>query len=106
MAFRKEFVDALTLLAVAFDRVVEQGYERPILVGGGAVEFYTGGAVVSGDFDVVTDAQVVFEAALVDLGFRREDRPGHLLRGLYHPTLDVGVECVSGPLFGGAGDMT
>jgi hypothetical protein len=104
MVFRKEFVDALALLAVAFDRVVEQGDERPVLVGGGAVEFYTGGAVMSGDLDVVTDAQPVFEAALIDLGFRREDRPGHLLRGLYHPKLDIGVEVVSGSLFGGAGD--
>jgi len=80
MDFRKEFVDALTLLAAAFGRVVEQGYERPLLVGGGAVQFYTGGAVVSGDLDVVTDAQQVFEEVLVDLGFRREDRPGR--RGL------------------------
>src|SRR5882724_9171336 len=100
MSFRKEFVDALTLLAAAFDRVVEQGYERPVLVGGGAVEFYTGGAVVSGDFDVVTDAQTVFEAALVELGFKREDRRGRLLRGLYHPMLDIGIEVVSGSLFG------
>jgi len=57
MAFRKAFVDALNLLAVAFDRVVEEGYERPVLVGGGAVEFYTSGAIVSGDFDVVTGAE-------------------------------------------------
>lgn len=106
MAFRKEFVDALTLLAAAFDRVVEQGHERPVLVGGGAVEFYTGGAVLSGDLDVVTDAQQVFEAALVDLGFRREDRPNHLLRGLYHPKLGIDVEVVSGLLFDGAGDKT
>jgi hypothetical protein len=106
MAFRKEFVDALTLLAVAFDRVVEQGHERPVLVGGGAVEFYTGGAVMSGDLDVVTDAQLVFENALVDLGFKREDRPSRLLRGLYHATLGIDIEVVSGLLFDGASDKT
>jgi hypothetical protein len=74
------------------------------LVGGGAVEFYTGGAVVSGDFDVVTDAQQIFEAALVDLGFRREDRPSHPLRGLYHPTIGIDVEVVGGLLFDGPSD--
>ena len=36
---------------------MQAGYPRPILVGGAAVEFYTGGAVVSGDFDIVTPAE-------------------------------------------------
>jgi hypothetical protein len=44
------------------------------------------------------------EAALVARGFQREDRPGHLMRGLYHPTLDLGVEFVSGRLFDGNAD--
>ncbi len=57
MVYRREFVEALVLLADAFERVVASGHARPVLVGGAAVEFYTGGAVVSGDFDVVPDAQ-------------------------------------------------
>jgi hypothetical protein len=36
--FRKEFIQALELLARAFERVVQAGYPRPILVGGAAVE--------------------------------------------------------------------
>jgi hypothetical protein len=54
--YRPEIVEALNLLAAAFNDVVAAGYARPVLVGGAAVEFYTGGAVVSGDFDVVTAA--------------------------------------------------
>ncbi len=42
----------------------------------------------------------------MDVGFRKEDRPGHLLRGLYHPTLRIGVEIVSGSLFDGRTDRT
>jgi hypothetical protein len=103
--FRPEFVEALTLLARACDDVVAGGYPRPVLVGGAAVEFHTGSAVTSGDFDFVTQAQAAFEEALVRYGFRREDRPGHLLRGLYHPDLGLGVEVVSGSLFDGRSDV-
>ncbi len=106
MAYRKEFVEALRLLAPAFERLVAEGQPRPVLVGGAAVEFYTGSAVVSGDFDVVTEAQDAFEAILLDLGFVREKRHGRLLRGLYHPDLEMGVEVVSGRLFDGACDET
>jgi hypothetical protein len=91
MAFRAEFTEALGLLAVACDRMVGRAHKRPVIVGGAAVEFYTGSAVVSGDFDFVTDAQGAFEEILIELGFRREDRVGRLLRGLYHPDLEIGV---------------
>ena len=104
--FRPEFERALALVAEASDVVAKGGYPRPILVGGAAVEFYTGGVVTSGDFDFVTEAQAAFEAALIALGFRREDRAGHLLRGLYHPELDMGVEVVSGQLFDGLSDRS
>jgi hypothetical protein len=97
--FRKEFIQALELLARAFERVVQDGYSRPILVGGAAVEFYTGGAVVSGDFDIVTPAEDALQRALLAEGFRKEDRPGWLLRGYYHPELAMGVEVVGRALF-------
>jgi hypothetical protein len=103
--FRPEFVEALTLLARACDEVVARGYERPVLVGGGAVEFHTGGALMSGDFDFVTVEQRAFEEALISYGFRREDRAKRLLRGLYHPELSLGVEVVSGTLFDGRSDV-
>jgi len=104
VSHRQEFIEAFELLGAAFDRVVEQGFKRPVLVGGGAVEYYTGGAVVSGDFDVVSAADETLTRELVALGFRKEDRKGHLLRGLYHPGLEIGVEVVSGELFDGKSD--
>lgn len=104
--FRPEFIEALSLLARASDDVASKGYERPILVGGAAVEFNTGSAVVSGDFDFVTPDQRAFEEALIVRGFRKEDRAGRLLRGLYHPDLMLGVEVVSGSLFDGRSDLS
>src|SRR5271154_5357670 len=82
--FRPEFLHALTLLARACDDLHAKGYSRPVLVGGGAVEFHTGSALVSGDFDFVTEWQREFEEALIIYGFVREDRPERLQIGLYH----------------------
>ena len=36
--------------------------------------------------------QQAFEAEAIGHGFGREDRAGRLLRGLYHPELDLAVE--------------
>lgn len=108
-AYRPEYLEALQLLAEAFDEVVRAGYSRPILVGGAAVEFYTGGAVTSGDFDVVTPvAKEELERTLIARGFERPSARGSLLRGLHHPQLGLclGVECVLGELFDGAADTT
>jgi hypothetical protein len=104
--FRPEFIAGLKLLAEAFGEVVVAGYSRPILVGGAAVEFFTGGSVTSGDFDVVSPAaQDVLEQALLRRGFERPAGIGVLLRGLHHPKLLIGVEVVSGDLFDGAADI-
>jgi hypothetical protein len=103
--FRPAFIEALSLLAMACDDLTNKGYERPVLVGGAAVEFHTGSLVVSGDFDFVTDDQLAFEETLIRYGFRREDRVNRLLRGLYHPELSLGVEVVSGSLFDGRSDL-
>ncbi|HEY6334416.1 MAG TPA: hypothetical protein VI113_00900 [Alphaproteobacteria bacterium] len=102
--YRPEFLDALTLLAEAFDDVVAAGCGRPVLVGGAVVEFYTGGAVVSGDFDVVTPARHELEQALLRRGFERPSGPQMLMRGLLHRKLQIGVEVVSGTLFDGNAD--
>ena len=104
MPFRHDFVEALKILAGASDDLVAQGHHRPILVGGAAVEFYTGGAVCSGDFDIVTPSGAALEAALLARGFKKEDRAGWLARGYYHPELAIGVEVVGGVLFEGRGD--
>jgi len=46
-----------------------QGCLPPVLVGGGAVEIYSNSAIITGDFDVSTARQDLFEEAL------REDDP-------------------------------
>jgi hypothetical protein len=104
--YRPAFVAGLKLLAEAFRDVVAAGYSRPVLVGGAAVEFYTGGAITSGDFDVVTAAQEELERSLLARGFVRPTAAGMLRRGLHHPELGIGVEVVSGALFDGAADAS
>jgi len=89
---------------MAMEEVAAAGHQRPVLVGGAALELWTAGRYVSRDIDLVVVDPAPIEAALIAHGFRREDRRGHLLRGLYHPELAIGVECVSGALFDGRAD--
>ena len=46
----------------------------PILVGGAAVELYTGGAYTTGDFDFVGDVPESVRRSLVEAGFKRLGR--------------------------------
>lgn len=85
--YRPAYLEGLRLLAEAFEEVVSQGFDRPVIVGGAAVEFHTGGDVASGDFDVVTEAQRELERSLKSRGFVRPEGPGALIRGLHHPGL-------------------
>jgi hypothetical protein len=103
--FRREFVEALSLLARACEEVVRQGYPRPILVGGGAVEFHTRGAIASGDFDFVTPEHEAFENVLPKYGFVEEKRPGRLMRSFYHPALGLAAEVISGSLYDGRSEV-
>ena len=95
MAYRPEFREALTLLATAIQNLRKRGYEAPILVGGAAVELFTGGQITSGDFDFVCPWKAEFFSELEALGFVRPGR-GWLTKSLLHPTLGFGVEVVSG----------
>jgi hypothetical protein len=101
VAHRTEFIQGLELIVEAVEEMARQGHSRPVLVGGAAVEFWTGSAVMSGDFDMITERQQLFETILQSKGFMRPQGVGALLRGLHHPKLGVGVEVVSGPLFDG-----
>jgi hypothetical protein len=106
MPFREPYTKALELLGRAFNSMIEHGFEPPVLVGGGAVEFYTSGAIASGDFDIVAANDTALESALLREGFRKEDRAGRLQRGYYHPELAIGIEVVGAQLFDGYGDRS
>ncbi|MGZ8306231.1 MAG: hypothetical protein ACXWU6_06495, partial [Allosphingosinicella sp.] len=100
--WREEFLAALRLLARASERLSERGLPRPVLVGGGAVEFYSGSALMTGDIDVTTPVQPELEEELRRLGFVRPSGAGVSLRGWIHPTLGLGFEIVgSSPMGGG-----
>lgn len=73
-----------------------------MLVGGGAVEFYTGSAVMTGDFDLTTPDQPELEEELQKLGFIRLSGPGKSTRGWVHPDLGFGFEVVGDRPMGGS----
>jgi hypothetical protein len=104
MPLRPQFTEALKLLATAIERMEARGLSAPVLVGGAAVEVYTGGAIASGDFDFVSSWQQEFFAELQGLGFERPKRPGWLQWALAHPNFDFGVQVVSGALMDGKAD--
>ena len=104
MTLGPQFTEALILLARAVERMEAKGSSPPVLVGGAAVELYTGGAITSGDFDFVSSWQQEFLAELKVLGFERPARPGWLQWAVAHPDFDFGVQVVSGRLMDGKAD--
>jgi hypothetical protein len=92
--WRPEFLDALRMLARLSEALARRGLPRPVLVGGGAVEFYTGSAVMTGDIDVTSPVQPELEEELRKLGFIRPSGPGKSTRGWIHPELGLGFEVV------------
>lgn len=102
--YRPEFEAALRLLARVSKTMDEAGYRPPVIVGGAAVEIYTRGQVATGDFDIATGRQDVFERILQDHGFLRPAGPGKATRGWIHPDLKLGVEIVSDSLLDGLAD--
>jgi hypothetical protein len=102
--YPEAFIAARRLLGAAMEEVALGGNQRPVLVGGAALELWPAGECISRDLALVVVDPAPIEAALIARGFRREDRRGHLLRGLYHPTPGIGVACVSGALFDGHAD--
>ena len=92
------------MFARASAAMTAKGHEAPVLVGGGAAELYSGSAIATGDFDVVTGRQRAFEDELVALGFARPVAPGHSFTGMLHPDLKLGFEVVSSVLLDGAAD--
>jgi len=102
--YRPEFEAALAVLARVGERMKAEGCLLPVLVGGAAVELYCGNAIATGDFDLSTGRQDVFEEALRAEGFIRPSGPGMATRGWIHPELKLGFEAVSDRLLDGNAD--
>lgn len=102
--YRPEFEAGLRLLARISRDMEEAGHRPPVLVGGGAVEIYTKGAVTTGDFDLSCGRQDVLEATMQRHGFIRPRGAGVATRGWIHPDLKLGFECVSDTLLDGMAD--
>ena len=99
-AYRPEFEAALRLFARASEAMHRRGFQRPILVGGAAAEFYTTSALTTGDFDICTLRQAELEDELQALGFVRPSGPGQMLKGWVHPDLRLGFEACPEPVEG------
>jgi len=99
--YRPAFVEALRLLAKISDALVARGKPRPILVGGGAVEYYSGSAMMTGDIDLASPVQDDLEHEMQRHGFVRPSGPGRATRGWVHPDLGLGFEVVTSSPFGG-----
>jgi len=61
--------------------------DRPILVGGNALEFYTFGGYSTGDIDVIHHDRAMLDRALMSLGFKRTGR--HWTR----EDVGIAIEC-------------
>lgn len=68
------------------------GSSEPILVGAAAMALYSGGLWRSNDIELIMDTPRPLHETLFAKGFRWVERPRHVARGLWHPTLDVAVE--------------
>jgi hypothetical protein len=102
LPWRPEFLDAMRMLARVSEALAQRGLPRPVLVGGGAVEFYTGSAVMTGDIDVTSPFQPELEEELQKLGFVRPSGPGKSTRGWIHRDIGLGFEVVGDMPMGGA----
>lgn len=102
--YRPEFEAALLVFGKVSKAVESAGFQPPVLVGGAAVELYSGSMIATGDFDVVTARQDVLEAALKEHGFIKPSGPGMMTRGWIHPDLKLGFEVVGTALMDGLAD--
>jgi hypothetical protein len=100
--WRPAFLEALKLLAKVSEAMDRRGLPRPVLVGGGAAEYYSGSALMTGDIDVTSPVQPELEEELRHAGFVRPSGAGKSLRGWVHPELGFGFEVVSNAPMDGA----
>lgn len=93
--WRPELLTALRLLARLSEALQQRGLPRPILVGGAAVEYFSGSALMTGDVDLTSPVQPELEEELVRLGFTKPEGLGHTPLGWIHPELRLGFEVVA-----------
>lgn len=72
-----------------------RGLPRPILVGGAAVEYFSGSALMTGDVDLTSPVQPELEEELIRLGFTKPEGLGHTPLGWVHSELRLGFEVVA-----------
>ncbi|KQM28929.1 MULTISPECIES: hypothetical protein [unclassified Sphingomonas] len=102
--WRPEFVAGLELFARISSEMARRGFGRPVLVGGAAVEIYSGGIVATGDFDIVVARDDVLVQIFVETGFERPHGAGVATRGWVYRDLRLGFEIVDTVLLDGAAD--
>ncbi|MEI9853063.1 MAG: hypothetical protein WDN24_21955 [Sphingomonas sp.] len=103
--WRPEFIAALLLLARLSEAMAARGLPRPVPVGGGAVEFYPGSALMTGDIDVTSPVQPELEE-LRRLGFDRPSGAGKFTGEWVHPGLGLGFQVVASTPMGGFADSS
>lgn len=106
MGYRPEFEAALRQLARLSEAMKVRGLPRPILVGGGATEFYSRSAINTGDFDLCTPWQDELEEEMQAQGFIKPSGPGQFTKGWIHPDLKLAYEIVAGTPLDGAFDKS
>ena len=74
--YRPEFEAALRLFARVSEAMHLRGFQRPILVGGAAAEFWSNSAINTGDFDLCTPQQETLEEEMFAAGFVKPSGPG------------------------------
>nr|WP_221240532.1 hypothetical protein [Sphingobium boeckii] len=94
----------MRLLARVSEDMAALGYARPVLVGGGAAEYYSASALMTGDIDLCSPLQDALEAVMRDHGFVRPSGPGMATRGWIHPEYGLGFEIVASVPMDGAVD--
>lgn len=92
-----DFSKKIKIIAVITSAIKENLNLTPVVVGGQAVEFYTGGGYSTMDVDIICEASIERIANVIErLGFYRENKYWILDSNI----IDLAVEVPSGPLAG------
>ncbi len=106
-AVPQDFLQLLEALGRASEDLRRSTGLTAVLVGGAAVELYTGGRYQTGDCDVYVSDAEAFRSALERAGFLRENEPGKLKNFWYLPAIPrYGVQLVGPALFDGRCDRS